>query len=39
MNAMDFLTALAYIAILVLAAANALIVRHMKVEVRRGDDE
>lgn len=35
---MDFLTAGAFVAILVLVAANAWIVTRLKVEVRRDDD-
>jgi len=36
---MDFLTALPYIAILLLALVNAWIVRHMKVAVRDEDED
>lgn len=36
---MDFWTAAAYVAIVVLVVANALIVRRMKVEVRDEDED
>jgi hypothetical protein len=36
---MDFLTGLAYVAILVLVVANVLIVRRMKIEIRDEGDE
>jgi hypothetical protein len=36
---MDFLTGLAYLAILVLVIANVLIVRRMKIEIRDAEDE
>jgi hypothetical protein len=36
---MDFLTALAFVAILVLVVANVLIVRRMKIEIRGEEDE
>jgi hypothetical protein len=36
---MDFMTALAYVAILVLVIANVFIVRRMKIEIRNEEDE
>lgn len=35
---MDFLTALAYISIVVLVLANILIVRRMKIDIRNEED-